>query len=61
MQQNVGGLDRTVRIVLGVVGLALGLLFKSWWGLVGLLPLVTGLASWCPLYLPFHLSTRPKA
>ncbi len=59
--QNVGGLDRAVRIVVGLVVLALGLVFKSWWGLIGLLPLVTGLASWCPLYLPFHLSTRPKA
>ncbi|CAG0996724.1 hypothetical protein BURK1_02585 [Burkholderiales bacterium] len=60
MQANVGGVDRTVRIVLGVVILSLVFVLEGnarWWGLVGLLPLVTGLTAWCPAYLPFGIRT----
>ena len=51
MLKNVGGLDRAARITLGV-GL-LSLVFigpQTWWGLVGLVPLITGLARFCPAY-----------
>lgn len=57
MTPNVGGSDRTFRIVLGVVVVGLGIFFKSWWGALGMLPLVTGLLGWCPVYVPFHMST----
>jgi len=57
MKANVGGPDRIFRIVLGIVILGVGWYFKSWWGLIGLIPLVTGLVGWCPLYCPFHAST----
>lgn len=62
MKQNIGSLDRIVRILLGLAVLGLGLYFKSWWGLVGLLPLLTGLVRICPAYLPFGLNTcsRPQ-
>ena len=49
--------DRTIRIVGGIVLLALGLVFGSWWGLVGLIPLMTGLAGWCPIYALFGFTT----
>jgi hypothetical protein len=60
---NVGGLDRVFRIVVGLVLIALGffVLSGTWGivvGIVGLIPLVTGLVGWCPLYLPFKFSTR---
>ena len=61
MDNNVGGIDRSLRIVIGVVLLAwiaLGEADARWWGLVGLLPLVTGLLGWCPAYLPFGIRTR---
>jgi hypothetical protein len=51
MKRNVGAVDRTLRIVAGLVlvGLAatgtVGL-----WGWIGVVPLVTGLAGWCPAY-----------
>lgn len=64
MTPNVGGLDRQFRIGLGVVVVGLGLYFRSWWGAFGAFPLLTGLARWCPLYLPFGTSTlepRPHA
>lgn len=52
MKKNETGIDRTVRIVLGVVLLALVFFGpRTAWGWVGLVPLVTGLVGFCPLYL----------
>ena len=51
MTCNVGTTDRTLRIILGL-GL-LSLVFigpQTLWGLVGLVPLITGLARFCPAY-----------
>lgn len=50
MKINVGQTERALRIIIGVVILGLGLYFQSWWGLVGLIPLVTGSIRFCPLY-----------
>lgn len=57
MKPNVGSVDRVIRIVLGLVILAAGYYYKNWWGLIGLLPLLTGLFRFCPGYLPFGIST----
>jgi len=57
MKCNVGGIDRTLRIILGVVIVLAGLYFKSWWGAVGIIPIITGAIRWCPAYLPFGFST----
>jgi len=57
MKINVGGLDRLIRILAGLALLGAGLWFRSAWGLLGLLPLLTGLVRVCPAYLPFGLST----
>jgi len=59
MKLNVGGLDRIVRILIGLVILGVGLYYKSWWGLIGFAPLLTGIFRFCPAYLPFGLSTCP--
>ncbi len=58
MKANLGGTDRVIRIVLGVVILIAGYVFKSWWGLIGLVPLITGIIGWCPLYIPLGISTK---
>lgn len=60
MQANVGGVDRVLRIVVGLA--LLSLLFvldgnNRWWGLIGLVLLGTGLMGWCPAYLPFGIKT----
>lgn len=60
MKSNVGKIDRTVRIVAGLIILILGLIYKNWWGLLGLIPLVTGFIRWCPLYSPFKISTKKE-
>lgn len=58
--ENVGTLDRILRIVLGAVLISLVFVGpQSLWGLVGLIPLVTGLFGHCPLYRLFGLSTCP--
>jgi hypothetical protein len=60
MKANVGGVDRTVRIVVGLAILSLLFILEGnarWWGLVGVLPLVTGVMGWCPAYLPFGISS----
>jgi hypothetical protein len=60
MEKNVGGIDRVVRIVAGLIILSLFFVVDQnyrMWALVGLVPLFTGLVGWCPAYLPFGIST----
>lgn len=60
MEKNVGGMDRALRIVAGLIILSLFFVFNEnyrLWALVGLVPLVTGLIGWCPVYLPFGIRT----
>ncbi len=60
MKCNVGTTDRVIRIILGIVILAIGYAYQSWWGLIGLIPLITGAIGWCGLYSVFHISTVSK-
>ena len=58
MFQNVGGVDRAVRIVAGLGVLSLAFIGpQTAWGYLGLVPLITGLIGWCPAYLPFGIKT----
>ena len=58
MKFNVGGIDRILRIVVGIVLIALTLMGTiGVWGWIGVVPLATGLTGWCPAYLPFGLNT----
>jgi hypothetical protein len=58
MKPNVGGGDRIFRIVVGFAAIGAGIYFKSWWGALGALPLLTGVFRWCPVYVPFGTSTN---
>lgn len=60
MKHNVGSIDRLLRIILGLLIAILGVVFDSWWGLIGVIPLATGLFSFCPLYFLLKLSTVNK-
>ena len=61
---NVSGADRVIRVVIGLVLLALGWgeVVTGGWGLffkiIGFLPLLTGLVGFCPAYALFKFSTR---
>ena len=58
MTINEGTLDRALRVILGVVLLSLVLIGpKTLWGLVGLVPLLTGAVGFCPLYRVLGMST----
>lgn len=58
MIQNVGSVDRVIRILAGVALIAASLLgYIGAWGWIGIVPLATGLFRVCPAYLPFGLST----
>ena len=57
MKKNVGTADRTIRVIAGLIIIFIGIYFKSWWGIVGLLPISTAAIGWCPAYLPFGIST----
>jgi hypothetical protein len=64
MEKNVGGVDRVVRIVVGLGLLSLLFLLEGnarWWGLIGLGLLATGVLGWCPAYLPFGIKTCKTA
>lgn len=60
MKTNVGGADRVVRIILGLVIIILGFIFKSWWGVIGFVPVITGLLNFCPAYTLLGVSTKKK-
>lgn len=57
MKCNVGKTDRIGRYVAGVAILAAGAYFRSWWGLLGVGPIVTATIRWCPAYVPLGVST----
>jgi hypothetical protein len=58
---NVGGIDRIVRIVAGIVLIALVFVGpQTPWGWIGIVPLATGLFGWCPAYVPFGISSCPR-
>ncbi len=58
LPRNEHMVDRAFRILLGLALLALAFTGpKTPWGLVGLVPLATGLLGSCPLYTLFGIST----
>ncbi len=58
MKSNVGGIDRILRIVLGLVLIGLTLMGTiGVWGWLGVVPLATGAIGWCPPYAIFGFNT----
>ena len=58
MTKNVGGVDRTLRIVVGlalIAAAATGTI--GVWGYIGVVPLLTGLMGWCPPYALLGINT----
>lgn len=60
MTPNVGGIDRVLRVILGVALVALAVTGTIGpWGWIGLVPLATATLGFCPLYTVLSLSTCP--
>ena len=62
MKANVGSVDRVLRVLVGIGLFALVFVLEGdarWLGLIGILPLATGLFGFCPAYALLGLSTCP--
>ena len=60
MKFNVGGVDRILRIVIGLVLFSLAATGTvGWWGWLGVIPLLTGVVRICPLYSLVGMNTCP--
>jgi hypothetical protein len=58
VEKNVGTVDRTIRIVLGLALIAMVFVGpKTPWGWIGIVPLLTGVVSWCALYQVLGIRT----
>lgn len=58
MTRNEGGLDRGARTLMGLILLSQVFVgMETMWGLVGIIPLATGLVGYCPIYRVFGIST----
>jgi len=58
MNANIGTLDRSLRIAVGLILIALSLFgVIGWWGWLGLLPLATGFFRFCPAYRLLGISS----
>jgi hypothetical protein len=58
--KNVGSIDRVLRIIVGLG--VISLVFwgpRTLWGWLGLIPLVTAVIGWCPLYAVLGVRTCP--
>ncbi len=59
MTTNVGETERMLRILIGLLLIGLAFAFQGgwWFGLIGVVPVLTGLLGTCPLYVPFGITT----
>ncbi|MBN2646560.1 MAG: DUF2892 domain-containing protein [Thiotrichales bacterium] len=57
---NIGLIDRILRIGLGALLIALAYMeILGAWGYIGIVPLITGLIKWCPMYTLLGIQTCP--
>jgi hypothetical protein len=62
VKANVGGIDRTLRVLVGLGALSLLVVLEGnarWFGLIGLVPLLTAALGYCPLYALLGISSCP--
>ncbi len=60
MTKNMGGIDRILRILVGLALLVWGFVLSqpfNYWGAIGVIPLFTALLGWCPAYTIFGIKT----
>jgi vacuolar-type H+-ATPase subunit I/STV1 len=60
MNKNVGTVDRVLRIIVGIVLITWGIISQNWFGLIGIVPLLTATIGWCPLYSVLKINTICK-
>ncbi len=57
MEKNVGKIDKVIRILIALVIAGVGIYYKSWWGLLAIVPLATALVGTCGLYSLLGINT----
>lgn len=58
---NIGTVERAVRVIVGVAILSLTIIGpRTPWAYLGIVPILTGLSGWCPLYSVLGISTCKK-
>ena len=63
MQQNIGNIDRILRVVLGLGLLSLVFILEGnmrWFGLLGIVPFFTAMVRWCPVYTLMGIDSNKK-
>ena len=58
MKQNVGGIDKVLRIVVGFAVMGAGFYYQNWLGVIGAVPVFTGFFGWCPAYPLLGFSSK---
>ena len=61
MKQNIVSMDRALRVAAGLGLLSLIFILEGnarWWGLIGVVPLLTGSVGWCPIYSVLGIGRR---
>ncbi len=62
MVKNVGSIDKVVRVIAGLILLSLLFIVEGnarWWGLLGIVPILTVVMGWCPAYALLGINTCP--
>jgi len=60
MKANVGGIDKVLRIAVGIALIVMAYMnVVGVWGYIGVVPLLTGLIGWCPIYPLLGISSCP--
>jgi hypothetical protein len=61
MTRNEGAIDRLLRVVVGLILIALVFVGpRTAWGWIGVVPLLTGLVGMCPIYSLLGINTCPR-
>ncbi|MBU2947019.1 MULTISPECIES: DUF2892 domain-containing protein [Flavobacteriaceae] len=60
MKKNVGTTERIIRAILGLIIIASGFYFKSWWGIVGAIIMMPTFLAWDPLYAILNINTLKR-
>lgn len=57
LKKNVGYLDSVLRVILGVIIVTAGFYYNTYWGLLGLILVISGAVSYCPVYRILGMET----
>ncbi|MFA6073632.1 MAG: DUF2892 domain-containing protein [Candidatus Woesearchaeota archaeon] len=61
MKKNIGNTDKIIRSIIGLVIAVIGIYYKSWFGLIAIIPLATAMIGYCPLYSLFKKEDKSSS